>query len=73
MKKGVFKNFAKFTGKHMCQGLLFNKIAAIGFAKSCEFCVIFKNTFFTEHLPATASECFNSFKCSLSKYSKGVV
>ena len=25
--KGVFKNFAKFTGKHLCQSLFFNKAA----------------------------------------------
>ena len=24
MKKGVLRNFAKFTGKHLCQGLFFN-------------------------------------------------
>ena len=24
-EKGVLKNFAKFTGKHLCQGLFFNK------------------------------------------------
>ena len=28
-KKGVFRNFAKLTGKHLCQGLFFNKVAAI--------------------------------------------
>ena len=27
VKKGVLRNFAKFTGKHLCQGLLFNKVA----------------------------------------------
>ena len=27
MKKSVLKMFTKFTGKHLCQGLLFNKIA----------------------------------------------
>ena len=27
MKKGVFENFAKFTGKHLCQSLFFNKVA----------------------------------------------
>ena len=27
MKKGVLKNFAKFTGKHLCQGLFFDKVA----------------------------------------------
>ena len=26
-KNGVLKNFAKFTGKHMCQSLFFNKVA----------------------------------------------
>ena len=26
-KKGVLRNFAKFTGKHLCQRLLFNKVA----------------------------------------------
>ena len=27
VKKGVLKNFAKFTGKHLCQSLFFNKVA----------------------------------------------
>ena len=26
-KKGVLRNFAKFTGKHLCQILFFNKVA----------------------------------------------
>ena len=26
-KKGVFRNFAKFTGKHLCQSFFFNKVA----------------------------------------------
>ena len=26
-KKGLLKHFAKFTGKHLCQGLIFNKVA----------------------------------------------
>ena len=29
MKKGVLKNFAKFTGKHLCQILFFNKVAGL--------------------------------------------
>ena len=28
-KKGVFRNFAKFTGKHLCQSLFFNKVAGL--------------------------------------------
>ena len=41
-KKSVLKNFTKFTGKHLRWSLFFNKVAGL-------------NTFFTEHLPATAS------------------
>ena len=26
VKKRVLRNFAKFTGKHLCQGLLFDKV-----------------------------------------------
>ena len=44
-KKVVLKNFAKFIRKHLFQSQVF----------SFEFCEIFKNTFFTEHLWTTAS------------------
>ena len=54
-KKSVLRNFAKFTGKHLRQGLYFNKVAGLAsnFIKietmsqvpSCEFCKISKNTF----------------------------
>ena len=35
MKNGVLKNFAKFTGKHLCQSLFFNKVTRLlrNFAK----------------------------------------
>ena len=65
---GALENFAKFTGKHLCQSLFFNKVAgaACNFIKketlaqmfSCEFCEIFKNTFF-KRTPLVAA--FNSF------------
>ena len=29
-KKGVVKNFANFTGKHLCQCHFFNKVAGWG-------------------------------------------
>ena len=35
-KKGSLENFAKFTGKHLCQSFLFNKVAGrvpLNFAK----------------------------------------
>ena len=58
---GVLENIAKFTGKHLCQSLFFNKVVGLRDATllkketlaqvfSCEVCEIFKNTFFIEHL-----------------------
>ena len=58
MRKGVLRNFIKFTGKHPCQSLkpatLLNKTLAQVFYS--EFCENSKNIFFTEHLRTTASE-----------------
>ena len=58
-KMGVLKNFAIFTGKHLCQSLFFNKVAglkpqACDFIKketlaqvfSCKYCETFKSSFF---------------------------
>ena len=45
-KKGVLRNFAKFTGKHLCQRLFFNKKESLAQVFSCKFCEISKNTFF---------------------------
>ena len=49
-KKCVIKNFAKFTGKHMCQACNFIKKETLAEVFSCEFCEIFKNTIFGEYL-----------------------
>ena len=53
VKIGVLKNFVRFTGKHLCQNLFFNKVKKKVLAQvfSSEFC-----EFFIEHLWATASE-----------------
>ena len=37
----------------------FIKIEALAQVFSCEFCKIFNNTFFTEHLRTTASDFFH--------------
>ena len=47
-KKGVFKMFAKFAGKHLCPSRFVNKVAALRLNAQvflCEFCEVFKNTF----------------------------
>ena len=53
--KSILRNFAKFTGKRLCQSLFFNKKETLAQVFSCDFCEISKNTFFIEHLWTTAS------------------
>ena len=47
--QGVLRNFAKYTGKYLCQSLFFKK-EALAQVFSCVSCEISKNTIFTEHL-----------------------
>ena len=65
-KIGIFKNFPKFTRKHLCWSLFFNKFAgfqpATLFNKrpqcrcfSDKFCKIFNNTSLTKHIRSTPS------------------
>ena len=57
-KKGVLKNFAIFKGKYLCQSLFLSRNfikETLAHRFPCEFCKIFKNTFFTEHLWMTTS------------------
>ena len=60
-RKGVLRNFEKFTGKHLCQSLLFNKVAGlrtVTLLKKRFWCRCFpvnfskflKTPFITEHL-----------------------
>ena len=59
VRKGVVRDFAKVTGKHLCQSLVFNKVAGLAQVLeqviSCDFWEISKNTFFTEHIRVIAS------------------
>ena len=51
-KKGVFRNFTKFTGKHQCQSLFFNKVAGLR-PHTCfpvNFVKFLRTSFFIEHL-----------------------
>ena len=60
-KKGVLRNFAKFTGKHLCQGLFFNIVAGLRPATLLKkrlwhrcfpvnFAKFLRTPFLTEHL-----------------------
>ena len=65
VRKGVLRNFVKFTAKHLCQSLFFNKFTgqACNFIKketlaqvfSCEFSEISKNNF-SYRTPLAASQ-----------------
>ena len=56
-EKGIFKNFVKFTGKHLRRNLFFNKVA--GLQRAALFKKLnlrnFKHNYFTKHLRAIAS------------------
>ena len=54
MRKGVLRNFTKFTGKHLCQSLFFNKVA--GQRNRC-----FPVNFVKFHIWETASIYYLSF------------
>ena len=55
MEKGVVQNFVKFTVKHLCQSLFFNKVA--GPAPK-----IFKNIFFRVTPLIAASDSYEELK-----------
>ena len=71
-KKGALRNFIKFTGKHLCQSLFFNKVADLRLATLlkkrlwhrcfyCEFCEISKNTFFDKTPLVAASDLLSRY------------
>ena len=54
-KKGVLRYLAKFTGKHLCQSLFFNKVAGFSFRLwhryfPANFAKFLRTFFLTEHL-----------------------
>ena len=70
-EKGALKNFEKFTRKHLCQSLFSNKRETPTKIFSCEFCKIFKNTYFVEHLRTNASAPVASINyCKITLFPK---
>ena len=60
-KKGAIRNFTKFSGKHLCQGLIFNEVAGLRLATLSKmrfwhrcfpvnFVEFLRTLFFIEHL-----------------------
>ena len=66
-KGGVLTNFARFTAKHLCWSPFCNEKETLNQVFFCEFCEIFKNTYFIEHLGiATSKKEGNKFYFLLS-------
>ena len=55
-KIGALRNFVKFTGKHICQSLFFDKKGILAQVLCCEFCQFSKNTFAYRTPTVAASE-----------------
>ena len=65
IRKGVLRNFAKFAGKHLCQGLFFNKVTGLRLATLLNkriwgrcFPVNFAKFLKTPFLQNTSGDCF---------------
>ena len=61
-KKGVLKNLAKFTGKPCDSEVTLAQVF------SCEYCEIFKNTFFYRAPPVAASGKIRTKPLKLAKF-----
>ena len=56
VRKGILRNFTKFTGKHLCQACNFIEKETLAQVFSSEFCEISNNIFLTEHFWADTSK-----------------
>ena len=60
-KKGILWNFAKSTGKHLCQSLFFNKVAGHRYFHK-NFAKFLRKRFLTEHLWSLLLNVFSPSK-----------
>ena len=56
VKKGVLRNFTKFTGKYLCQSLFLKKRDSGNTGVSCENSETFKKTFFYRRPPVATPD-----------------
>ena len=73
VKKAVLKSFANFTGKQESLSFLqlcWKETSTKLF--SCEYCKIFKNTSFEEHLQTTVSGCITGLWIGLCNISNSM-
>ena len=67
-KKGVLRNFTKFTGKHLCQSLFFNKVAGLSCRlEACNF-----NKKESLHTRVDFAKNINKLKTTYLKFSRSI-
>ena len=54
MKKGVLRNFENFTGKHLCQGLLFSQVTGLRLGP------LFKKRLWYRCFPVNFAKCLKT-------------
>ena len=72
-KIALLKNFERFTGKHLPSGLQVYYKETPTQVFSCDYCKIFQNSYFEEHMQTTTSDSYKaSVNCwfLLIQYSK---
>ena len=69
-KKGVLKDFAKFTGKHLCQSLFLNKVVTLLKKRVWHRCfpVSFAKFLRTPFLYNTTGGCFCAWRITKEKF-----
>ena len=73
IKKGVLKNFEKFTGENLCGSLFFNKVAGLRLRPekdfSCNYAKFFQTPFSIEHLKFKIQKSFLEYSAPHEIYS----
>ena len=79
VKKGVFRNFTKFTGKHLCLSLFFNKVAGHRLVHSENYlsrlqnrCFPVKKNCFFHRTPMVAASEHRIFKYSTTIFEMNI-
>ena len=66
IRKGVLRNFAKFTGKRLCHSLYFNKVAGLR-PEGCEFAKFLRTLFYRTNLGDCVCLCSVTHKKKKTK------
>ena len=70
-KKGVLKNFAKFTGKHLCQSLFFNKDAGWDLTQTSRSHQVTRSVYIRVFKTLKKRLCNRCFLVNFTKFLKG--